>query len=447
MQNSGLDCLYLPIGVPTFHLESAGAEVEKSIKMLTALESGVQYLSEMLLSVEKLKAFIADKNPDLVIVQNATFANGAYMSEIARKLNCPILLWTLKEPVVDGGRLRLNSLTGAFSAGNVLGNFKRKFEYVFGSPDDTETKAEISRVLRACKLKKALKNLKVLQVGHTPQGFGFGRALDGEIERTFGSTLISIEARELIDKAKNYAESDVSDCLADARARIRGLDGIDGKNVADFAKLYRAYSEYVQANGIGALSSRCWPDFFTEYGTPVCAVLAMLNDVGVASACEADTYGALSMYCAQFLTGKVAFFGDPVSMDEGENTITFWHCGTAGCSLAREDTGACAGLHCNRRIGPTLEFGCKAEPHVTLFRIGKDGDGKFRFFIAKGEALDKPRQFFGTSIVVRTENSAKDIVYKAVKQGFEPHFAVAMGDVAGELKTLADLLGIEAVEF
>ena len=32
------------------------------------------------------------------------------------------------------------------------------------------------------------------------------------------------------------------------------------------------------------------------FGTPVCGVLAMLNDMGVAASCEADTYGALSMY-------------------------------------------------------------------------------------------------------------------------------------------------------
>lgn len=461
MQNTQLDYLYLPIGVPTFHLESAGAEFKKSVEMLKELDGGVIYPDEMLLSIDKLKEFIKnipqsksvlqgsreDGKPDLVIVQNVTFANGAYMSEIARRFDCPILLWTLKEPVIDGGRLRLNSLTGAFSAGSVLNSFGRSFEYVFGSPAEEETKKAVERVIRACKLKKALKNLNVLQVGHTPQGFGFGRALDCEVERTFGSNLISIEARELIDIAKKYTESDVADYLADAKKRIRGLDDIDEKNVKDFARLYRAYAEYVKTNGIGALSSRCWPDFFTAFGTPVCAVLGILNDLGVASACEADTFGAISMFIAQFLTDKPAFFGDPVSMDTTENTITFWHCGMAGCSLAREDTGACAGLHCNRHIGPTLEFGCKAEPSVTIFRISKKADGKFRFFIARGEALDKPRQFYGTSVVVKTENSAKDIVYNAVKSGFEPHFAVAMGDVADELKTLANMLGIEVNEF
>ena len=439
--------LYIPIGVPTFHLESAGAEFEKSVNLLKDIDSAVKVPDEMLLGIDKLNTFTADKNPDLVIVQNITFANGAYIAEVLRRFDCPVLLWTLREPVIDGGRLRLNSLTGAYSAANVLHSFGRPFEYIFGAPTEDNVKAKIASVIRAARVKKAMKSLNILQVGHTPQGFGFGRALDMEMMTTFGATLNSIEARELIDKAKTFTDDDVKAYLDDANGRIKNLDSVKEKNVLDFARLYKAYDEYVKANNIGALSSRCWPDFFTAFGTPVCSVLAMLNDLGVAAACEADTYGALTMYISQFLTGKPAFFGDPVSMDEGENTITFWHCGTAACSLAREDTGACAGVHCNRKIGPTLEFGCKPSQYATIFRIGKKADGTFRFFISKGEALDKPQQFFGTSVVIKTQNSSADIVNSSVKAGWEPHFAVAMGDIADELEALANMLGIEVEIF
>ena len=115
--------------------------------------------------------------------------------------------------------------------------------------------------------------------------------------------------------------------------------------------------------------------------------------------------------------------------------------------MAREDTGARAGVHCNRKIGPTLEFGCKAEPRVTIFRVGKNAEGKFRLFLATGEALDKPQQFLGTSIVVKTDGCAKALVEKAVKNGWEPHFVVAMGDVASEMRALANMLKIEVQEF
>lgn len=441
------EIIYLPVGVPTFHLESAQAEYEKSVRLLKETDENIVVPKEMLLSIDKLNDFICDKNPILVIVQNVTFANADYISQVLRRFDCPVLLWTLREPVIDGGRLRLNSLTGAFSAANMLKNFGRSFTYVFGSPEENEVKEKLNAAVKAVKVRQELKSLNLLQVGHTPSGFGFGRALDSEVQTIFGARLLSIEARELIEKAKSFSDADVLSYIESAKEKICGLGSLPEKNVTDFARLYKAYDEYIKENKIGALSSRCWPDFFTSFGTPVCAVLSLLNDLGVAAACEADTYGALSMFTAMKLTQKAAFFGDPVSLDEKENTVTFWHCGMAPCSLAREDTGAACGVHCNRKIGPTLDFGCKAEKEVTIFRIGKDAQGKFRIFIAGGQALDKPKQFDGTSIVLKTEKPARQIIEKSVKEGWEPHFVVAMGNIKQEIKILADILSIEAEDF
>ncbi len=439
---------YVPIGVPTFHLESAQKEFDKSVALIKSLTDACVFPKEMLLSIDLLDAFLEECQPDLVILQNITFANAAYASEVLKKLDCPILLWTLREPVIDGGRLRLNSLTGAYSAANAIKAFRKEpLNYIFGSPEEEEVRAKVGATIRAAKLKYDMRHLTVAAVGHTPQGFGFGRALDLEMLENFGASLESIEARELIAIAKGYSDEDVKDYLADAGERMCGLENTPEQNRKDFARLYRAYKEYVKDHHVGALASRCWPDFFTAFGTPVCAVLAMLNDLGVAASCEADTYGALSMYLGMQLTQQATFFGDPVSMDEKENTITFWHCGTAACSLAREDTGAKVDVHCNRKIGPTLDFGCKPCKEVTIFRIGKDSDGDFRFFIAGGEALDKPKQFNGTSLVVKTNADAKTIVYESVEAGWEPHFVVAYGNVAAELEILAGMLNMEVQRY
>lgn len=436
---------YIPIGVPTFHLESAEQAFNDSATLLKKLCDNVKVPSEMLLSIDKLNAFLDEINPDLIVLQNVTFANAQYASEVLHRLKeAPILLWTLREPVIDGGRLRLNSLTGAYSAANTIKQFrKEEFTYVFGAPDEEKVLIKLKNTIEAAKLIHDLKSLKLAAIGHTPQGFWFGRALDAEMINKFGVRLESIEARELIDQAKAFTDDEVTPYLERASKVMVGLENTPIENQRDFARLFKAYEEYVTNNNIGAIASRCWPDFFVSFGTPVCAVLAMLNDFGVSAACEADTYGALSMYMGSRLSNNATFFGDPVSMDEGENTITFWHCGTAACSLARTDTGACVGVHCNRKIGPTLEFGCKEYPKVTIFRVGKKPDGSFRFFVSTGAALDKPKQFLGTSVVVRTDAPAEEIVNKTVLAGFEPHFAVIYGDVADTLETVARMLDIE----
>lgn len=439
---------YVPIGVPTFHLESAGKCFEESIRLLNSISQKVVYPEEMLLSIDLLNNYLDRINPGLIILQNVTFANAAYAGAVVKAFpNVPIVLWALREPVIDGGRLRLNSLTGAFSASNAIHGLKDgKVPYIFGAPSEEKVNQKLSAAVKAAETLYKMKSLKVAAIGHTPQGFGFGRALDLEMQRVFGAELISIEARELIDVAKGFSEKEVKAYLEDAGSRMTGLENTPENNRVDFGRLYKAYDEYVKNNNIKAVASRCWPDFFTAFGTPVCAVLAMLNDLGVAAACETDTYGALSMYIGMEMSGNPTFFGDPVSMDEEENTITFWHCGTAACSLAK-DGCANVDVHCNRKIGPTLDFGCRPEKRVTVFRIGRKSDGTFRFFLAGGEALDKPKQFNGTCAVIKTDGDVKQIIGGGIGDGWEPHFVVVYGDVSEAIKMLGDMMNIEVSEY
>lgn len=442
------EVMYLPIGVPTFHLESAKIAYNDSIDLIKSFEPDAIVPNDMLLSIDLLQAFIKDKNPDLVIIQNTTFANSAYPTEILKKLTGKVLLWTLREPVIDGGRLRLNSLTGAFSAGNAFCNLRDdKLLYMYGGAKEEEIKSYLGKVIKTAKLRYEMQNMNLLMIGHTPQGFGFGRALDLDMAKTFGVNLLSVESRELTKLAIDLKETEVSSAKKTAEERMIGLDQTPKKNRVDFFKLYQVYKNYIDENNIKAIASRCWPDFFTEYGTPVCGVLGMLNEDGIAAACEADTYGALSMFIGQYLTGQATFLGDPVSLDESENTVTFWHCGTGACSLARKDTGATVGVHPNRKIGPTMEFGFKPAKKATIFRIGRLPNGKFRFIILPAEVLDKPKQFLGTSMVVKVEQSVKPLIGQMVKDGWEPHFGILYDDVAEELEILAEMLDIEICKY
>ncbi len=442
------EVLYCPIGVPTFHLESAEKMFNDSVELLKSINKDVIVPDNMLLSMEDLKSFIKDKNPDLVIIQNVTFANSSYSTEIYKTFDSQFVLWTLREPVIDGGRLRLNSLTGAFSAGNAFYQMKdNNLLYMFGSPNEAEIQSRLSKIIKAAQVKHEMKGMNLLMIGHTPQGFGFGRALDLDMAKNFGVNLLAIESRELTNIAKSLKEEEASEAKQIADSKMVDLDKTKKRNRVDFYKLYQVYKDYIQKNNIKAIASRCWPDFFTDYGTPVCGVLGMLNDEKIAAACEADAYGALTMHIGNQFTEESGYFGDPVSLDENENTITFWHCGTSACSLARKDTGALTGVHPNRQIGPTMEFGLKPSKNATIFRIGRKPDGTFRFLLIKGEILDKPKQFFGTSMVVKVEQEVKPLITKLVKDGWEPHYVVLYGNAIEEIEILAEMLDIEVCKY
>jgi hypothetical protein len=64
-----------------------------------------------------------------------------------------------------------------------------QFEYLFGAPDEARVIRKLGATVRAAKLKHDMKDLTISQVGHTPQGFGFGRAMAAEMQKTFGATV------------------------------------------------------------------------------------------------------------------------------------------------------------------------------------------------------------------------------------------------------------------
>lgn len=437
--------LYLPIGVPTFDMEVANEDFRMSIENLKE-KLDIIYPDEPLLSIEKLRDFLKGKNPDLVVLQNLTFANSDYAMEVQKYIDCPIVLWTLKERFVDGHRLRLNSLTGAYSASNLIYMLdQHKLFYIFGQSDDSKVTEYINSVNKVVSLIKSLSKLNIASVGNTPDGFGFGQTTSIEMLKNFGAKYVTVESRELMEKAESYSKEDYKEIFGKADSSLSKYDFLENEQIDKSARLYKAYKDYIEENNIGALSSRCWPDFFTRYKTPVCGILSLLNDQLIAAACEGDIYGALSMFIGNKLSDKQLFFGDPVHIDENENLIYFWHCGMGACSLSNSKEKV--GVHPNRKMGPTMEFVSKPEKEVTIFRVGKTRDNKFRFFISKGEAIEKEKPFYGTSVVVKLENDVKEYVNKSVNDGWEPHFTVIYKNVVEELKILAKMLNIEFLEY
>ncbi|MBQ1531202.1 MAG: hypothetical protein IIZ57_03575, partial [Solobacterium sp.] len=108
--HKSFQAVYVPMGVGTFHMPTAEEQFQSSIAMLREFCDDIIVPEEKILSTDQLSAYLDTLEPDLVILQNLTFANAAYTSEVMHRFrNVPLLLWTLREPVIDGGRLRLNA--------------------------------------------------------------------------------------------------------------------------------------------------------------------------------------------------------------------------------------------------------------------------------------------------------------------------------------------------
>ena len=94
-----------------------------------------------------------------------------------------------------------------------------------------------------------------------------------------------------------------------------------------------------------------------------------------------------------------------------------------------------------------MEFGFKPAKQATIFRIGRKPNGEFRFLILDAEILDKPKQFSGTSMVVKVKQEVKPLVTNLVKDVWEPHYIILYDDCLEELEILAEMLNIEICKY
>lgn len=436
--------LYLPLGRSTFCMDEAHKKLEEVLRSFKAIDLTVEAPIELLVEVDALDIFIKERlqaeseSFDVVIVQPITFTDARFIRKVVALISAPILIWSVREPYTNGGRLCLNSLTGANLYAQELRPL-RQFALVHGDPEEEDVLAEVRKKCLALGLSGNLAQQTVLALGEAPDGFFFSDILESEMS-PLGIKLKNLPLKNVFEASKHLDDNEV---LAEKEFIRNSIEGIaaDTPELLSTAKLLRVVRQMIQEQGAGLVTTRCWPDYFTQAGVAPCSVVSLLNNEGIPTSCERDVLGAISMYMLAKLSNQPAFLGDLVHLDETLNTLTFWHCGAGAPSLAGK-SGAKAGVHPNRKMGISIEMEAKSGP-VTVIRLGWDA-GKLRLLLMEGWAEDGPQKFLGTSVdVVPSGVSAKEWMNRVMSLGYEPHYAVGYGYYADVLKEWGSLAGIE----
>jgi L-fucose isomerase-like protein len=169
----------------------------------------------------------------------------------------------------------------------------------------------------------------------------------------------------------------------------------------------------------------------------------MLTEDGIASACEADVYGAASSLLLQSLAGEPAWLVDLVDLDRDGDTGVVWHCGLAPLGMADPATPPRADVHSNRKLPLLAAFALKPG-RVTLARLSQ-AHNRTTLVVAGGEMLAAPKSFAGTSGVIRFDRPAGEVLEAIMGFGLEHHLSLAYGDVRQGLAEVAAGMGIPVV--
>jgi L-fucose isomerase-like protein len=434
--------LYIPIGRKTFDLEAAEHERRKSSSFLHEVSRHVVEPDSIVTSPEDLKAFLDGVDVDRVsttIYQSVTFADGEFIETIIQQVKAPVIVWSVREPSV-GGRLRLNSLTGGNSTSHVLRCAGHPYSFIFGNADEANVQMMLKVKLKVQNLLDDLHNLKIGVIGEHPPGFFFSGTDEEALHKQWGVQVEHFDLHKAFEECRKLPREKWEPAIERAEQQVIGLNRND-ETVERFAQFSTYVKDQIEERDISAIAVRCWPDFFNELGAAACSTLSQFTEDGVVSSCESDIHGSVSMFILRHLSGGSApYLGDLVHVNEAANSVVFWHCGAGAYSLAHPDQGAQSGVHPNRKMGMTMEFGLKPG-RVTMFRVSYTTEG-YRLLIMRGDALDTPKRFDGTSVEVKLETEVQSTLYQLMEEGFEPHYALVYEDVASELVELGRQLGL-----
>ncbi len=151
--------------------------------------------------------------------------------------------------------------------------------------------------------------------------------------------------------------------------------------------------------------------------------------------CEADANGTVTQMMLHWLAGEPSFGTDIVAMDFEEDVIALWHCGLAPLSMANPKYQPQGTIHSNRKVPLVMEFPLKPGV-VTVARLNRH-EGELRLVLGRGEMLDAPAPYSGTSGLLRLETPTRKFFDVLMQQGLEHHVSLVYGDFLAELQAFA----------
>jgi len=231
--------------------------------------------------------------------------------------------------------------------------------------------------------------------------------------------------------------------------RLDNLAELDQKPLNGTLSVYQTLRGLAEQEKLSGLAVRCWPEFFTDLGCAACGAMSMLSDgLGqhnpIPCSCEADANGTVTQLMLHWLAGEPSFGTDIVAMDFDQDFISLWHCGLAPLSMANPKYQPHGTLHSNRKVPLVMEFPLKPGL-VTIARLNRH-QGALRLVLGRGEMLDAPAPFSGTSGLLRLEIPTRQFFDVLMQQGLEHHISLVYGDYLAELQAFARLAALPVLQ-
>ena len=370
-------------------------------------------------------------------------------------LDKPVVVWGNGTFLHEGKRVNLGSLPGAGVVKGTLREMGVNHEYIYRMPgrpeDDRWILEKLRKVANVARAMALMAHTRIGAVGYLFGGMSIGDIDIGKVRRDLGPELITIDAYQIFDEMGKVEPGSPRHEAARREILSRLSEPLADKYLDTYARIYAALWDFVEQEGLQALTMKCQTEFPQRFGIPPCIPLSVLGDRVVAG-CEADMPVLLTEIVMHYLSGGVTPTYCDIH-DVSDNRILIGACGFAPAGACIGDRIVCD-LPDPNPTGLGATFNCyitnknylKAG-RSTFARFLKDRNGDLELHFAVGEAvgdvgvvseLDCPQYAF-------TEIELDGDLDEFMQASGSHHYAICNADLREALELFCRYKGIRCL--
>lgn len=306
------------------------------------------------------------------------------------------------------------------------------------APESLTFKKDLEIFLAICRIVKGLQGLRLGAVGARPAAFNTVRFSEKILER-YGISVETVDLSEIIAQAQAL-DSRATEVVRELSVLQETFQpqGIPASALEKMAKLSVSLKTWIERTRVDAIALQCWTAIEELYGIVPCAVMSLLSEAGIPSACETDVMGALSMYILQLASHSPAALMDwNNNFSDDPNKVILFHCSNFPCSFFSRCTLSYQHIIAGT-VGKENTFGTvvgKVAPGpATFLRLSTvDQEGAIAGVVAEGRFTEDEVTTFGGYGVAEIFG-LQDLLHALAAHGFEHHVAVTKATVGAAVK-------------
>lgn len=389
---------------------------------------------------------------DGVLVTLPNFGDERAVANTLRfaELNVPVLVHAFAD---DSKRMtiadRRDSFCGKMSVCNNLCQYGIDFsltELHTVSPESESFRDDLQKFAAVCRVVKGLRRARIGAIGARPGAFNTVRYSEKLFE-AHGITVETLDLSEVLGWANrmNSSEAPVKEKLDRIRA-YTATEGIPTESLDRMARLGVAIDRWCADNRIDATAIQCWTSLEEFFGIVPCTLMSMMSDNLMASACETDVAGTVSMYALQLASGQPSALLDWNNNygDDPDKAVVF-HCSNLPKSVFSDHKmdfqEIIAGTVGKENTFGTVVGRMRPGP-FTYCRVSTDDiGGDIAAYVGEGEMTNDMLTTFGGYGVAKVEN-LQDLLKFICENGYEHHVAANLSQTADAVyEAMSNYLG------